>query len=78
MANDCITFFLAACFSIVVIAIAWFAYRPLLSVVLLLLVGAATYFMRQRQQKKHSIVIEEQTFEVPGAQPFKDDAGDTM
>eukprot|EP00980_Cylindrotheca_fusiformis_P007616 scaffold1599_cov115-Cylindrotheca_fusiformis.AAC.1 len=74
MANDCITFFLAACFSIAVIAIAWFAYRPLLSVALLLLVGVATYFMRQRKQKNDSVVMEAEAFELPGVQPFKDDA----
>lgn len=73
-ANDCVTFFLAACFSTMVIAVAWFAYRPLLSIFLLLLVGGATYAMRQRQKNKG--VAEAVAYELPAMQQFKDNADD--
>jgi uncharacterized membrane protein len=75
VANDCITFFLAACLSIIVIAVAWFAYHPVLSVLLLLLVGAAAYGMRQRQKNKE-VVTYDVAYELPALHQFKDNADD--
>lgn len=75
VANDCITFLLSACLSIIVIAVAWFAYRPVLSVLLLLLVGAAAYDMRQRQKIKE-VVTYAVANEHSALHQFKDNVDD--
>lgn len=45
--NSCVSFCLAGVASTIVIAIAWFAYRPLLSIFLFALVGGAIYSARK-------------------------------
>ncbi|CAJ1963261.1 unnamed protein product [Cylindrotheca closterium] len=72
-ANDCVTFFLAFALSTIVIAISWFAYRPLLSLGLLLLVVAGGYFAKKRaKHNQQEIPYDAAAVEIPQVGQFKD------
>ena len=82
-ANECVTFFLAFAVSTIVIAIAWFAYRPLLSLGLLVVVGVVGFFVNQRAKHnqhqgmpydaKAIEIPTAEAFEIPTVDQFKDD-----
>lgn len=75
VANDCVTFFLAFAVSAIVIAISWFAYRPLLSLGLLLVVVGAGYFVKKRTKRnQQDMSYDVEAFEMPmAASQFKDE-----
>mmetsp|Transcript_44339 Transcript_44339/g.106812 ORF Transcript_44339/g.106812 Transcript_44339/m.106812 type:complete len:413 (+) Transcript_44339:113-1351(+) len=74
VANDCVTFFLAFALSTIVIAISWFAYRPLLSLGLLVVVVAGGYFVKQRTKRnQQEMPYEASAFEIPPVGSFKDE-----
>mmetsp|Transcript_288 Transcript_288/g.720 ORF Transcript_288/g.720 Transcript_288/m.720 type:complete len:413 (-) Transcript_288:153-1391(-) len=54
--NDCLSFFVSAIASIVVIALAWLSYRPLVSLSMLVLVGGAIYLAHQRKASRSTDV----------------------
>ena len=72
-ANEFVTFFLAFAVSTIVIAIAWFAYRPLLSSGLLVVVGVVGFFVNQRAKRNQhqGMPYDAKAFEIPTAEAFE-------